>query len=206
MSLILPYDEKLFENGGAFVKKNGEMLYALETHERFARNYCNGVSYKLLSEVRNGTGESYYASHFDEFKERYSFEGSREDIDVYSTSMLTKSELALYKLWLETHDASRNNLYTDFMISILGFDKIQVLLQESITTTCTDPHVRFYNYYLMDWQVNELSPMAYNPETNEFDYVDRALFCIPSEEKEYEKEINEIRSRVLLKDRPLFFK
>lgn len=180
MSLILPFDENIYENGSAFVKPDGSLLYTFGTHESFAYNYCCGEDYLLLKD--------------------------NKDVDEYGTSMLTPEQLALFKLWIEKYTFFKNNMYADFMVSVLGFDKIEVSRQEAITTTCANPHVRFFNYYLMDWRVYESPLLAYNSSTDTFEEQKKSLFAKTSEEMEYEKELDEIKSRVLIKYRPLFFK
>ncbi len=205
MSLILPFDEKIYENGGAFIKPGGQMLFTFGTHENFAYNYCVGENYSLLNDIKYGNGFSHYVEFFEEFKRDYNFTGSRQDIDEYCTSMLTPEQLALFKIWLEKYEFSRYNLYADFMVSVLGFDKVEVVMREAITTTCPNPHVRFFNYYLMDWHIYDSSLLVYRDSSKSFEVDERPLIFSSNEERESENEINEIKSRVLLKDRPLFF-
>lgn len=69
-------------------------------------------------------------------------------------SKLTKEELILYKHWLEQNEYNKRNMYSDFLVDVLGFDKILTIMRKSITTTTFEPHVRFYNYYLMDWYID----------------------------------------------------
>ena len=65
-------------------------------------------------------------------------------------SKLTKGELILYKHWLEQNDYNKRKMCSDFLVDVLGFDKILTNMRKSITTTTLEPHMRFYNYYLMD--------------------------------------------------------
>lgn len=207
MSLVIPYEDKLYNNDGAFISPEGEIIFTYGEHERFARNYCNGENYQLLSDVKDGSGWSYYASHFDEFKKNYNFTGEREDIDVYESSKLTKEQLELYKLWLENYEFARRNLYSDFLIFLLGFDKVETVMRRAITTTNPEPHIRFYNYYLMDWYIKHLPLMKFNKDTGRFKYDQQEDYSLKSkEDRQAESEINEIKSKVLLKDRHLFFK
>ena len=69
-------------------------------------------------------------------------------------SKLTKEELILYKYWLEQKGFNRKEMSSDFLVSVLGFDKVLTLMKKSIATTSLEPHIRFYNYYLMDWYVD----------------------------------------------------
>ena len=49
MNLILPYEKKLYNSTGAFIKQNGNILYVNKSHEAFANNYCqNNLEKKEL--------------------------------------------------------------------------------------------------------------------------------------------------------------
>lgn len=120
---------------------------------------------------------------------------------------LTKEELILYKYWLEQKDYNRGKIYSDFLVDVLGFDKILTIMRKTITTTSSNPHVRFYNYYLMDWFIDIRNRYFYNESTGIFEPIQKDNFIIVSEEdREMESEINDIKSKVKLKDRPYFFR
>ncbi len=208
MSLIIPFEEaKLYKNQGAFIDQNGEIIFTYGRHEIFAHDFCVGENYQLLSEVKYGSGQSYYASHFEEFKKYYNFEGERKDIDVYKSSKLTKEQLELYKLWLGNYKHNPQKLNSDFLVYLLGFDKVQTVTRRAIITTSPQPHIKYYNYYLMDWHIECETPMNFNKDTGRFEYnesEDRVLKYL--EDIKVEEEIGEIKSNVLLKDRHLFFK
>ena len=207
MDLIIPYEDKLEKNEGAFIDQNGKIIFTYGEHEKFAKDFCDGKNNQLLTDVKYGTGLSYYATHFNEFKKDYNFDGERKDIDIYASSKLTKEQLELYKLWLENYEFARSNLYSDFLVYLLGFDKIETVMRRKVTTTVLNPHIRFYNYYLMDWYIDYQTPMKYNEDTRHFEYIERGdILLETSKDRQAESEINEIKSKVLLKDRHLFFK
>ncbi len=207
MSLIIPFEEELYPKEGAFIKPSGEIIFTYGKHERFASNFCNGNDYTFLSEVKYGSSWSYYASYFEEFKREYNFDGEREDIDVYKTTMLSKEQLELYKLWLENYEFARRNLYSDFMVYLLNFDKVETVMSRAITTTSSQPHLRFYNYYLMDWYIDCQPPMYFNENNGKFEYSSTDDWYLKyAEDRQIEIEINKIKSKVLVKDRHLFFK
>lgn len=79
-------------------------------------------------------------------------------------------------------------------------------MRRAITTTSSTPHKRFYNYYLMDWYIKRVPKMKYDSQSGLFLFDNSQWRFDNSEEKEAEEEIEEIKSRVLLKDRYLFFK
>ena len=92
------------------------------------------------------------------------------------------------------------------MFFVLGFDKIQTKLAKTITTTNYEPHIKFYNYYLMDWYIEQYSPMKYVDEVSGFKYIRNNYIINSYRDSEAENEINEIKAKILKKDRPYFFK
>jgi len=176
MSTIIPYDEKLGE--GAFITPKNEIKMVYDCHESFAYNFCC-ENYKYLNELKFNNEDTCF-------------------------NKLSKEQLKLCKLWLEKYDGS--NSYSDFLVFVLGFDKIQTVMNKSITTTSFFPHIKYYNYYLMDWYVEQLTPMKYNNETGLFEPKNQGMFFGYSTDRDAEEEINEIKSKVLKSDRPYFFK
>ena len=79
-------------------------------------------------------------------------------------------------------------------------------MRETITTTNPSPHIRFFNYYLMDWNIIEQPQMKYNSDTGLFEYDKNNSYLRNSEDREAENEINDIKAKVLKKERPLFFR
>ena len=84
MSLIIPYKEKeLYDNEGAFIKPDGEIIYTYGLHETFSGKYCNGEEYEYLSRLRYGNtydpnAFEYYKKGLDEIKESYKMLQSME--------------------------------------------------------------------------------------------------------------------------------
>ena len=124
----------------------------------------------------------------------------------YSSTKLTKEQQELFEQWLDKYEFSKCNLYSDFMVYLLSFDKIETVMRETITTINPNPHIRFFNYYLMDWNIIEQPPMKYNSDTGLFEYDRNNSYLGNSEDREVENEINEIKAKVLKKERPLFFR
>lgn len=120
---------------------------------------------------------------------------------------LTKEELIIYRYWLEQINFNNSKRCSDFLVDVLGFDKVMKNIRKSITTTSSFPHVRFYNYYLMDWNIEVRKRTKFNEETHmfEFDDLDMSFMrCV--EDRRMEEEINDIKSKVKLKDRHHFFR
>jgi len=185
MNKIIPYNPFVYNSDGAFVTPNNDIIFTHDTHENFAKDYCYGTDYDKLYilNLKNKT-----------------------NIDIFSSSKLSKEELRLYKLWLKENEFNNKKSYSDFMFFVLGFDKIQTKLKKTITTTNCEPHIKFYNYYLMDWYIEQHSPIKYVDEVSEFKYMRNNYIINSYRDSEAENEINEIKAKILKKDRPYFFK
>ena len=176
MSGIIPYDERLARSNGGFITPNNEIILT-DNHEKFAYNYCFG--YDDLYNSQN------------EFK----------------NSKLTSEELKLFKLWLKENVGFTRDMNSDFLLYIMRYDKVERKIRRVITTTNPRTHIRFYNYYLMDFDILIQRPKVFNEETRLFEYVDyNELWMQDSIDREAEKEINEIKEKVLSKDRYLYLK
>ena len=190
MDFIIPYEEKLYTNDGTFIDPDGNILFTFENHLGFATHYCCGEEYDYLSRLRYAN--PYFAS--------------QKNIDIFSCTQLNKEQLELLKIYLKNFELSNQYAFSDFLVYFLHFDKVETSIRRCITTTNSQPHIRFYNYYLMDWRIEQHSPLKYNSETFEFECDKKYDWLASQEDKEAEEEIREIKSRVLIKDRYLFFK
>ena len=79
-----------------------------------------------------------------------------------------------------------------------------MLFDKMIITTSEFPYKKYYNYYLMDWSIERQSKMIYNQEINEFVFMnkDRSVDI----DMETKLELDEIKKKIIKKDRILFFK
>ena len=146
------------------------------SHEIFSYEYCNGLG-------------SYLSGKSDESK-----------------SKLTKEQLELYKLWLESNKHTEN-MDSDFMVYVLGVDKIVTIRKRTILTTTDCPHIKYYNYYLMDWRIEETRKKVYNEATGIFEFRNSNLWINSSgEDRRVKEELDEIKSKVLIKNRAPFLK
>lgn len=211
MSLILPYDSELMESDGAFIKPDGKIVYPFEGHEGYARKYCIGQYFDALSKIRSdaylGRHDEfcYSEEYWNELKKMFNYKGDKKDVDIYLSSSLNKEQLELYKKWIEEHEFLNNNLWSDFLVYVLGIDKVDTIRRRGITTTSRIPHVRFYNYYLMDWNIWVHNPKVLSEETGCFVSAPRE-FCTSLEEREAKEELDEIKAKTLKKDRIHFLK
>lgn len=177
MSRIVPYNEDLYKNEGAFVYPSGEIVFTYGDHEGFARSFCIGDSlFCTLEELENS-----------------------------KTSKLSSEQRELFKHWIYEGDTDPRTKMSDFLVQFLSFDKIKTIGCKAIVTTSDCPHIRFFNYYLMDWHVQILNRLIYNREQRTFCALNKGWYQNP-EDKRVEKEIEDIKRRVLIKDRHHFFK
>jgi hypothetical protein len=208
MSLIIPYKEDLNKNRGTFIRPNGEILSSFDLHNDFARHYCFGPLYEPLMHCLHFSSSSNDDTTFQELfnllKKYHNYKGTIEEVNEYSSSKLTIEQLKLFKLWLKCSE--QFDLTSDFMIYVLNFDKVETIRRTTIITTNPNPHIRFFNYYLMDWDVIDYPPMKYNSDTGMFEFDESNYFLGNSNDKMTEDKIEEIKEKVLIKDRPLFFK
>ena len=102
---------------------------------------------------------------------------------------------------------NKRKMCSDFLVDVLGFDKILTNMRKSITTTTLEPHMRFYNYYLMDWYIDIRKRSVFNEEKGIFEFIEPDISSIKYiEERRLEDEIKDIKSKVKLKDRHYFLK
>ena len=202
-NIIIPYEENLGKSDGVFIRPDGKFLHVHNNqHEEYAEVYCNGRDFSSLTGTTYGPSVS-IIPFLDAQQEA---KRVREGIDVFQTTNLTRQELELYKKWLITHSDPNLAFYADFLVYVLAYDKVETLIKNVITTTATEPHVRFYNYYLMDWHICPQKRMIYDEKKHMFVSHDSIIEISDSDDREAEEEIEEIKRKVLFKERPYFFK
>lgn len=199
---IVPYKDDLYQKEGAYFSPNGEVIYTYGEHESYASDYCQGKDYYFLQSIKSG----YSYESFEEYKERTEYLGTLDDLDVFQTSKLTKKELELFKIWLESDKCTGKNLFSDFMLYLLNFDKVETVMRRMISTTSYEPHIRLWNYYIMGWHIKRLAPLKFNKETGIFEFNHDILCTQSIEDKLAEQEIEGIKSKVLLENRHLYLK
>ena len=153
----------------------------------------------------NKNGKIFYTyGNHDEFAYNY----CNDNDSKKQSMMLTKEELKLYKLWLENYKCASDSTLTDFMVEVLRFDKVVLSnIYNEIITTSTLPHIRFFNYYLMEWNINCIKPMVYNKEKNCLEYIDTTPNSRIAEnlDRNAEEKIYYIKKHYSLEDRHSFF-
>lgn len=120
-------------------------------------------------------------------------------------SHLTSSDLILYKNWITLAKKYNNNMDLDFIVLVLSFDKLHTNISNNITTTSFQPHIKYYNYYLMDYYIDLRNKLIY--DNGVFKEVNREDYIIKTEQdREVEDEINDIKRKVKKEDRIYFMR
>lgn len=206
MATILPYVQNINNNEGAFIDQNGNIIYATSNPIETARKIILGGDYNLLKELKEK--ENLTSSDIRYLKRNFSIKRNEiKALDEYMTSKLTSHQLDLWEKWLSQYDYDGFRRAQDFLVLVCNYDRIESMGRQYITTACDTPHIRFFNYMLMDWDIDTKSPIIWDPNENAF--IQKESFCnesINSQDKEYAQEIDNIKSQVLVKDRHLFFK
>ena len=201
MSIILPYDERLENHSCAFITPYGDTLLVEGKHEPFAKTYCLGPDYDYLTGAKIGPIQSKIV--FSLAKEEY--EKQIHSVDIFSTSKLCVNDLEKLKMWLDNHNGQ--NTYSDFLVYALSFDKVERKVNKLITSTAGDQHIRFFNYLLMGWRIeNPEETVLLHANSPEFEFQQKNYNFRSNEDVDAEQEIIEITSRVPLVKRPFYFK
>ena len=203
MGLILPYYDKLGTSEGAFITPNGHILNVYNNeHEDFARRYCLGMNYDIHTGAVFGPPNPCAKDLWVQSEVQNMIKGK----NIFESSHLTKDQLEKYKIWLKNYPSVESTFYCDFLVYILAYDKVETIVRNHIQTTALQPHIRFYNYYLMGWDIDCLTGFVYDEEKDMFVLKPNNFLIEDYEDREAEEEIEETRAKVLLKDIPYFFK
>lgn len=145
----------------------------------------------------------YVENHKEEIsreKERYSWKLWNSDMDFYNDYQII--QLMSY--------------FKDIMVMYMGYDSIERRLKldpkkssnfKVITTSCTNPNERFYNWLLMDWNVQRIPKMYWDEQEERFVEEDPIInYYQTDKEKILGKEIASIRKEVPKQYRKDYFR
>ena len=107
---------------------------------------------------------------------------------------------------MKKYNIKSNDIQEDFLVKVLSYDKVNFKADNIIVTSSLVPHMRFYNYYLMDYSINAYSKLIYNEEANDFFETSYMYGINAYQDDEYAEEIREIKGKTLLKNRYIFLK
>ncbi len=205
MPIILPYDENVKQSDGAFVFKDDKIEYVgLGSHASLSFDYLYGKDYRLLLDLKYGDDEE----AFYDYKKTMNMDWkNRDDVNEFLSSSLNKEQIELFKKWQEEFEFKNKDYYTDFMVEVLGIDKVSTLSANRISSTKNTPHIYYFNYIIMGFNIDVRYPMEFNDEKNCFQYKNKDVsYAEILQDKKYKDEANEIIAKVPVKDRHLFFK
>ncbi len=93
-------------------------------------------------------------------------------------------------------------LVNDYIVQIIGFDKIETSYNKTITTSKNNIYEYFFNYLLMNYSVYRIPKIYYNIKENLFE---ERYFMGRPEDAIFKREIELIRKHVKLEDRHKYF-
>lgn len=125
---------------------------------------------------------------------------------VYKTNFLNGEEFKLLKLWINTNRFSEY-LFSDFMVYVLGYDKIITKGRKSIVTTSSFPYEKYYNYALLDYVIDTQVPKKYDEESNTFVPNSTDYYVLMfTKDKDIEEEIKLVKKMARGKNISDYFK
>lgn len=128
--------------------------------------------------------------------------------DSFFKNNMTLEQLNNYKMW-----CNEERPLSDYMLFILSMDKVIILpednkeisITKTIITPNRNPHIRFYNYYLMDFYIIHVNKMKYNVKNQKFE-EENDFYYDSFSDGEAKDELDNIKKMILKKDRGLFFR
>ncbi len=88
----------------------------------------------------------------------------------------------------------------------LALSRYKKNLSKTILTSKFNPYETFYNFYLMDYNIQTVPQRIFNTKTQKFEEYSQSDFFIPDSEIRYKDEIESIKRLVPLKDRHKYFR
>lgn len=186
MSIILPYMQELEYQKRAYIKPNGEILTTTGKHKIWAKDYCLGSDCKDFRNILTQKNELLP--------------------NIIASSSLTIEQLELLKFWLQGKENFDENIFSDFLVYVLRHDKTETKSRKVICTTSPIPHIRFYNYDLMGWRIEKLTPEKFSNAVGSFIPCPEEGIISTHQDRNAEEELEELKRNVLLKDRHYFLK
>ena len=211
MPSILPYKEGIKKSDGAFILPNNK-IELVNSHMRYAIEYIRGEDFETLCDLQrkgyDDEDEKYKKECFNKYVKDHNLPWkTRDDIDPFISSTLSDEERKIFNIWEEEFEFRRKDLYSDFLLYFLGIDKLQTVMRMAITTTEQYPYIKYFNYLLMDFKLDEQFPKKYNEERKRFGLYNREQsIVLADQDRKYRDEIEELKSKIPVKDRHLYFK
>jgi len=96
----------------------------------------------------------------------------------------------------------------DFLVQAVGFDKIETQLRRTITTSKLNINEAFFNYLIMEWQIQQIPKCLIDTESKRLRGIGTNDFSLNNNsglERELSKEIQLIKKYIPILERPRYF-
>ena len=123
---------------------------------------------------------------------------------ISNYDVLLNSRSKYFQNILDNNDDS-DNLIRDFAVEMIGFDKIENKTRKTITTSKSNIYETFFNYYLMDFDINIKPRYIYDKNSQEFILAESYGVFFNHDIYLFD-EINAIKEKTLIEDRTIYFR
>ena len=223
-----------FTPNGNLLDFNGEKHSSY--NNKIAQDFLTYISYKVNDEIKHGyynTKDNYskflsnlcrQIDRIDRTTELGEFEynllmfferayGNNDFFNTISRSInIVDNDISIKKVLL-------TNL-KDICIQYLGYDSVErfdsggkkinigngILKPRLISTAYPNATERYYNYLLMEWELQRFPRYLYNPEKGIYELDEEIAFYENSYEEELDEEIKSIRKLIPLEERYSYFR
>lgn len=202
-----------------------------EEYKKAFREYCLDKLPKKCLSTLDGLKHGYYVDKRDllELRIRNLLLNCYQNEDffkAYGRSLFIMSDYDFEKIYKESHDLSSQNDYLkgdviecayedywssmilsyfkDTLVQYLGYDSVETELSRTICTSYPNINERFYNYKLMDFNIQQVSRMMWDEENKI--YRPAPIEYQTEKEEILEKEIESIKRLVKREDRYQYFR
>lgn len=210
---------------GWFLPGNTFGLYTREEALEFLQDRI--CAYKRAFELDRVTLNKFMAYKlYQYFYQVYSSSNTKfdewevESIDLFDTTgyppnyYMAPNPRNYNKLERQMVQSDLLNILKSVYVQACDIDSLEIVpakyhsdnLQKVILTSKFNPYETFYNYLLMDWEVQVIPKKIYNTETEKFEDHSLSEFFIPDSELRLKDEIESIKRLVKLDDRREFFR
>lgn len=96
-------------------------------------------------------------------------------------------------------------LSRDYLVQLFNYDYVEKIYK-TITTSKKNIYEIFFNYLLMEFNIRQISSVGFNPNINDFGYIEPNCYIEIGTEREYKEEIELIKKYIPYYERYKYFK
>lgn len=192
---------------------NGYALFEYDLLTFFKNAYKNKTFFETI-------GQTFIAPHPHEIEQSVK--------DYYNKSKLSRSERDYYieREFRLAYKTLIMSFAKDIFVQYLGYDALERITPSIeaitfsskssfnfartpriITSSCSNPNERFFNYLVMDWQVSRVPKYNYDPKEERYiKELSSHPYFQTDRERQFEDEIEYIRKRVPIDERYKYFR